>query len=160
MKKTRQIFSEIFEPLTHSHQIIQPNSLLTLKCTSDEEDWQNNTHCLQSHHIGKLNSSLTKMFPLLPLPPPNVDKNESLRQFQAMMTKNTMPKYTPNSISILINFGFYDSHFYYNAEAKKHDCDPRQLWDPFTEVCRTIYCSTYFTFKDLKCLGKIVFKCD
>ena len=97
------------------------------------------------------------MFPLIPLPTSNVDKNESLRQFQAMMTKNTMPKYTPNSISILINFGFYDSHFYYNAEAKKHDCDPRQLWDPFSKVCRTIYCSTYFTFKDLKCLGENAF---
>ena len=97
------------------------------------------------------------MFPLIPQPTSNVDKNESLRQFQAMMTKNTMPKYTPNSISILINFGFYDSHFYYNAEAKKHDCDQRQLWDPFSGLCRTIYCSTYFTFKDLKCLGENAF---
>ena len=72
-----------------------------------------------------------------------------------MMTKNTMPKYTPNSISILINFGFYDSHFFYHAESMKHNCNSTQLWDPFSKVCRTIYCSTNFNFEDLTCLGKV-----
>ena len=69
--------------------------------------------------------SLTKIIPLKPPLSPNTEEDESLRQFQALMTKNTLPKFTPNSISILINFGFYDAHFYYHAEAMKHNCNTR-----------------------------------
>lgn len=80
------------------------------------------------------------------------DFNESLSLFQSMMVKNSQ-KYVPNSISILINFGFSNQHLYYNAAEEAQICAAYQLWDPFSQVCRDIYCHSNFELAGLTCIS-------
>ena len=120
-------------------------------------NWHNGTGCLHKNDTAELgpkyNVSSRIMFDHLALIKDldKTDKNESLRQFQENMIKNTV-KYTPISISVLINFGFYDQHFLYNTENIQHHCLRYQIWDPFTRICRTVFCSADFNLAEVSCL--------
>lgn len=117
------------------------------------DEWRNKTSCLNKTSASSSLLISTKLlhFEKIQSPLLILDRNESLRQFQENMIKNTF-KYTPESISILINFGFYDKHFLYSAESHLHNCQPYQIWDPFSKVCRTLFCSSKFDLGDLSCI--------
>lgn len=83
---------------------------------------------------------------------PLLSRNDSLIKFQNEWMKNTQ-KYTPNSISILINFGLNDKHFFYNAaEDEQYPCQAaNELWDPFSRICRPTFCNANFNLQELSC---------
>ena len=66
-----------------------------------------------------------------------------LQLFEENMIKNTF-KYTPQSISILINFGVADKHVLYSSDNYEHNCSDVQLYDPFSDTCRTVFCNSKF----------------
>ncbi len=68
------------------------------------------------------------------------------------MNKNTQ-KYTPNSISILINFGLDDQQFMYSHDDQKCP-EQNEYWDPFSKICRQIHCTANFDSFDLNCLDE------
>ena len=72
----------------------------------------------------------------------NLDPN-TYQLFEENMIKNTF-KYTPQSISILINFGVDDKHVLYNTDNYEHNCSDVQLYDPFSKTCRTVFCNSKF----------------
>ncbi|XP_023338013.1 uncharacterized protein LOC111708774 isoform X2 [Eurytemora carolleeae] len=59
----------------------------------------------------------------------------------------------PGSISILINYGTDHSHILYSTANADHGCGDTQIWDPFSEVCRDIYCATDLTLVEYECKG-------
>lgn len=54
-----------------------------------------------------------------------------------------IPPLSPVSFSVLFDFG------------KRHpDCKPKQIWDPFSQMCRSVIClNENFEFRDEKCVN-------
>lgn len=68
------------------------------------------------------------------------------------MTRNAFDYGIPPSISVLINFGLEDKLIMYAAVNAIHDCRPDQMWDPFSLVCRDVYCATGFDLVQFQCI--------
>ena len=82
--------------------------------------------------------------------------------YQAVPTKedilhgvivNSHKSAIPESISILINFGYNDDYILFAAENAKHGCNQQQLWDSWSKVCRDIYCVADLVLTDFQCKG-------
>ena len=41
----------------------------------------------------------------------------------------------------MLNFGTDDMHMLYDASNNVHRCAMYQVWDPWSEVCRDVYCA-------------------
>ncbi|XP_054711060.1 uncharacterized protein LOC129220656 [Uloborus diversus] len=67
----------------------------------------------------------------------------------------------PAAFSILLNFGLDGrERMYISSEGEKDMkyyqelCGSSYIWDPFSKVCRKLYCSTEFVLVDYKCVKK------
>ena len=58
------------------------------------------------------------------------------------LVKSFQKSSIPDSISMLINYGTDKSHILYDASHVNHHCSQVQIWDPFNEICRDVYCAT------------------
>ena len=67
--------------------------------------------------------------------------------------RNFQENSLPESISILINFGTIGNHILYDADKEGHDCTMEEIWDPFSKVCRGIFCSTDQVLEQYVCTG-------
>ena len=76
--------------------------------------------------------------------------NETVMEFENSMSyddmfdnlvKSFQKSSIPDSISMLINYGTEGSHILYDASHVNHDCSQVQIWDPFSEICRDVYCA-------------------
>ena len=88
---------------------------------------------------------------------PNVTQQISLnKNFDSVVlgiVKNFQQRSLPDSISILINFGTEKDHILYDADNTNHECGMAQIWDPFSRVCRDIFCSTDQVLEQFTCSG-------
>ena len=49
----------------------------------------------------------------------------------------------PESIAILVNYGpGMDRQIMYSVGNDKNGCRHDQIWDPFSRICRTIFCQS------------------
>ena len=60
----------------------------------------------------------------------------------------------PDSISILINYGTENNHILYDASHVTHNCSHVQIWDPFSEICRDVYCAANMDLVEYDCQGE------
>lgn len=59
----------------------------------------------------------------------------------------------PSSFAILVNFGIDGRRrMLFSSNANAHECGDKQIWDPFNNQCRQLYCSAHFTLVDFKCV--------
>ena len=66
----------------------------------------------------------------------------TMQNFQYLgLLKSFQKSNLPSSISIMLNFGTDSKHMLYDATNNEHDCLETQIWDPFSEVCRDVYCA-------------------
>lgn len=72
--------------------------------------------------------------------------------FESMVT-NSRAFGLPESLSVLINFGYSDKHVMYSAENWNHECDLDEVWDPFSNICRELYCLADFDLENFECVG-------
>ena len=115
-------------------------------CYLESESIKNDTDCYQKQN--------TRLFLLADkAESPEGPTNETLVLLQDQIVRNTL-KYTPSSISILINFGVDDQHLQYNADNFKDNCLPNQIWDPFHEKCIMHYCNSKFTLDEITCINQ------
>ncbi|HEY6435205.1 MAG TPA: hypothetical protein VIY47_01330, partial [Ignavibacteriaceae bacterium] len=77
-------------------------------------------------------------------------------QFYDSNAINTREEYSapvPSSFAILVNFGIDGRRrMLYSSNANAHECGDKQIWDPFNNQCRQLYCSAHFTLVDFKCV--------
>lgn len=67
----------------------------------------------------------------------------------------------PAAFSILLNFGldgrermFFSSEQEKEMRQHQQRCGKHKIWDPFSEICRKLYCSTEFILVDYHCIKK------
>ncbi|XP_076315268.1 uncharacterized protein LOC143227843 [Tachypleus tridentatus] len=67
----------------------------------------------------------------------------------------------PAAFSILLNFGLDGKErMMFSSEGEEEmrknmaRCKTGQMWDPFSNICRKVYCSTEFVFVDFRCVRK------
>lgn len=67
----------------------------------------------------------------------------------------------PAAFSILLNFGLDGrERMYFSSEGEEEmkrnqeKCGAGRIWDPFSQVCRRLYCSTEFVLVDYRCVKK------
>ncbi len=111
--------------------------MISLFAVQDQYDDEENDDNINAIDIGQAGTSETS----------------AVQEFGEALMTTSFNKDIPEAISVLINFGFYDKDFYYSAEDADHDCLVYQMWDPFAEVCRTIYCSTELEQDNMFCKG-------
>ena len=134
-----------------------------MDCASCEiSQWRDKTQCYnKTYHIHKMDNPLMRnegndgkvlLKGLLKKDSEEKlqEKNNTLQKFEENMIANTF-KYTPEPITILINFGINDKHFLYSSDNYIHNCSDEQVWDPFSEKCLTVYCNANYNLEDIHC---------
>ncbi|XP_022247949.1 uncharacterized protein LOC106464506 [Limulus polyphemus] len=76
-------------------------------------------------------------------------------------TRNKVQHDIPAAFSILLNFGLDGKErIIFSSEGEEEmrrnmaRCKPGQMWDPFSNICRKLYCSTEFILVDFRCVHK------
>ncbi|XP_059085608.1 uncharacterized protein LOC131882478 [Tigriopus californicus] len=128
-------------------QFIAYNNLDCLTCDTEEATWDQ-IYCYPLGTYPLLGSG-TKDFTFIN--PRNPSRQEVL--FTSVL-KNAFSFGIPESISILINFGFSEKHVMYSAEEWNENCGSNAVYDPFSEVCRALYCNSNFDLSDFECLNE------
>lgn len=60
----------------------------------------------------------------------------------------------PSSFAVLINLGLDGiPRNLYSSRLHNERCHSNQIWDPFNQQCRQLYCRENYEIKDLKCVG-------
>lgn len=79
----------------------------------------------------------------------------------SLQGKNVLSDGIPSSFSILLNFGLDGVERYeFSAESREamlrnqQRCPGGFLWDPFSELCRQLYCGTQFVLINSRCIEK------
>jgi hypothetical protein len=83
-----------------------------------------------------------------------VEDNVSFEDMFNGMVKSFQKSSIPESISILINYGTETNHILYDASQANHNCSQIQIWDPFSEVCRDVYCAADMDLVEYECQGE------
>ncbi len=78
--------------------------------------------------------------------------SKAFENWYRSVTSNTYNFGIPPSISVLINFGLDNKMLMYSAVNAIHGCTDDQLWDPFSLVCRDVYCATGFDLVNFQCI--------
>lgn len=137
--------------LTHRKRYRNPACLL---CDNDHVDWML-ADCfvpdVESHLLGP-RKRVKSGHPHFPLRPP-MDYDPDSRTMADSIMANTFNYGLPESISVMINFGVEDKHIMYSAENWAHGCTQDELWDPFSQVCREVYCASDFDLVNFECVG-------
>ena len=120
-------------------------------CYLESETIKNDTSCYQKQKTRLLQKLSNKQDS--ENPEPEAPTDETLELLQDQIVRNTL-KYTPSSISILINFGVDDQHLQYNADNFENYCLPHQMWDPFREQCSANYCNSKFNLDQIACIDQ------
>ena len=84
---------------------------------------------------------------------PHADYDPDSRTLADSIMANTFNYGLPESISVMINFGVEDKHIMYSADNWIHGCTDQELWDPFSQVCREVYCASDFDLVNFECVG-------
>ena len=98
-------------------------------------------------------SSVVSLFRSNGLLPGSRGFDNSAEIFESMVT-NSRAFGLPESLSVLINFGYSDKHVMYSAENWNHECDLDEVWDPFSNICRELYCLADFDLDNFACVGE------
>ncbi|XP_022244544.1 uncharacterized protein LOC111086352 [Limulus polyphemus] len=76
-------------------------------------------------------------------------------------SRNKVQHDIPAAFSILLNFGLDGKErMMFSSEGEEEmrrnmaRCKSGQMWDPFSNICRKVYCSTEFVFVDFRCVRK------
>ena len=83
---------------------------------------------------------------------------EDMVSFEEMfdgLAKTFQKSSIPDSISILINYGTDHNHILYDASNINHNCSHIQIWDPFSEICRDVYCAADMDLVEYECQGEM-----
>ena len=70
------------------------------------------------------------------------------------LVKSFQKSSIPDSISIFINYGTENNHILYDASGVNHHCSQIQIWDPFSEICRDVYCAADMVLAEYDCEGE------
>ena len=83
-----------------------------------------------------------------------LEDNISFEEMFDGLVKTFQKSSIPDSISILINYGTDNNHILYDATHANHNCSQIQIWDPYYEICRDVYCAADMDLVEYDCQGE------